>query len=103
MANAYQYRFSQVMDIKEQEKNEAEMAYKESVTSFEEIATHMYDALKKKEDLLAFQQEKMQSGLSILEMHNYANFIDSMEKRLLIYKKKLFKHVRKCNGLKKNF
>lgn len=82
MANAYQYRFSQVMDIKEQEKSEAEMAYKESVSLFENVATEMYEALKKKESLIDFQQQKMQEGLSILEMHNYANFIDSIEKKI---------------------
>lgn len=103
MANAYQYRFSQVMDIKEQEKNEAEMAYKESVTSFEEIATHMYDALKKKEDLLAFQQEKMQSGLSILEMHNYANFIDSMEKKIADLQEKVIQARSKMQWFEEKF
>lgn len=82
MAKAYQYRFTPVMIIKEQEKSEAEMAYKESVNDFEKIATELYESLKKKEDLLIYQQEKMVSGLSISEMHNYANFIDSMEKKI---------------------
>lgn len=82
MAKVYQYRFTPVMVIKEQEKAESEMAYKESVSEFEKIATELYESLKKKEDLLNFQQEKMTTGLSILEMHNYANFIDSMEKKI---------------------
>lgn len=82
MAKAYQYRFTPVMIIKEQEKAEAEMAYKEAVNSFEIVATALYESLKKKEDLLNFQQKKMTTGLSILEMHNYANFIDSMEKKI---------------------
>lgn len=82
MPNIYQYRFTPVMIIKEQEKSEAEMAYKEAVSVFEKVATELYDALKKKENLLDFQQQKMQSGLNIVEMHNYANFIVSMEKKI---------------------
>lgn len=82
MPKGYEYRFTSVMAIKEQEKSEAEMAYKESVSVFEKVATALYDALKKKEDLLDFQQQKMESGLSIIEMHNYANFIVSLEKQI---------------------
>lgn len=82
MANAYQYRFTPVMVVKEQEKNESEMAYKEAVSEFEKVATQLYESLKKKEDLLNFQQGKMEIGLSIQEMHNYANFIDGMEKKI---------------------
>ncbi|HBJ02099.1 MAG TPA: flagellar biosynthesis chaperone FliJ, partial [Lysinibacillus sp.] len=48
---SYVYRFENVLTIREQEKNETEMAYKESVRSFEEVATKLYDLLKKKEDL----------------------------------------------------
>lgn len=80
MSETYNYRFNQVMIIKEQEKNESEMVYKESVGIFEKIATQLYESLKKKEDLLVFQQEKLKGGLSVLEMHNYAGFIDSLEK-----------------------
>ncbi|VEI04704.1 flagellar export protein FliJ [Kurthia zopfii] len=82
MGSVFHYRFDQVMTIKEQEKNESEMAYKESVSDFEKIATDLFEALKKKEDLIIFQQERMSTGLSILEMHNYVNFIDSIEKKI---------------------
>lgn len=82
MAKAYQYRFTPVMIIKEQEKNEAEMAYKEAVSVFEEVATALYDALKKKENLIDYQQEKLRVGLSILEMHSNANFITGIEKKI---------------------
>ncbi|MFF5993315.1 flagellar export protein FliJ [Lysinibacillus sp. KU-BSD001] len=78
----YSYRFEQILTVREQEKNETEMAYKESVRSFEEIATKLYELLKKKEDLVAFQQERLQVGSSIDEISHYARFIDSMEKTI---------------------
>lgn len=44
----YTYRFEKILVVREQEKNESEMAFKESVQVFEEIATKLYDLLKKK-------------------------------------------------------
>lgn len=78
MAN-YRYRFDSIMVVKEQEKNEVEMAYKEAVQHFEDIATNLYDALKRKENLIDSQAERMKTGLSIQEMHNNAHFLESIE------------------------
>lgn len=44
----YTYRFEKILVIREQEKSESEIAYKESVRVFEEIATKLYELLKKK-------------------------------------------------------
>lgn len=78
----YQYRFDSILLVKEQQKNEIELAYKEAVKHFEDVATGLYDALKKKENLIMFQQEKMLTGLSIQEMHQNAHFLSSMEKKI---------------------
>ncbi len=78
----YQYRFDSILLVKEQQKNEIELAYKEAVKNFEDVATGLYEALKKKENLIMFQQEKMLTGLSIQEMHQNAHFLSSMEKKI---------------------
>ncbi|HJH11112.1 MAG TPA: flagellar export protein FliJ [Metalysinibacillus jejuensis] len=78
----YHYRFQQILTIREQEKNETEMAYKDATKAFEEVATKLYDLLKRKEDLLAYQQERLTIGASIDEIHHYARFIDSLEKTI---------------------
>lgn len=44
----YTYRFEKLLTIREQEKQQTEMAYKESVRSFEKVATQLYELLKKK-------------------------------------------------------
>lgn len=46
--NKYTYRFEKILVVKEQEKTETELAFKESIKVFEEIATKLYDLLKKK-------------------------------------------------------
>ena len=58
----YQYRFEKILVVKDQEKSEAELAFKESVQVFEEIATKLYDLLKKKEDLIAYQNSVSKGG-----------------------------------------
>ncbi|WP_409368359.1 flagellar export protein FliJ [Lysinibacillus sp. 38-6] len=93
----YMYRFEKVLTIREQEKNETEIAYKESVRSFEEVATKLYELLKKKEDLLEFQQERLAVGSSIEEIHHYARFIDSLEKTIADVQQKVIQARSKMN------
>ena len=76
------YRFQQILTIREQEKNETEMAYKDAIKAFEDVATKLYDLLKKKEDLIDYQQQRLVIGASIDEIHHYARFIDSLEKTI---------------------
>ncbi len=70
----YIYRFEKVLTVREQEKQQTEIAYKESVQSFEEIATKLYELLKKKEDLITFQQERLKIGSSIDEIQSLFTF-----------------------------
>ncbi|QDQ01732.1 flagellar export protein FliJ [Lysinibacillus fusiformis] len=94
---SYIYRFDKVLTIREQEKNETEIAYKESVRSFEEIATKLYDLLKKKENLLEYQQQRLVIGSSIEEIHHYARFIDSLEKTIAEVQQKVVQARAKMN------
>ena len=85
----YTYRFSKILNIQEQEKIQIEIIYKESVKSFEEVATKLYEMLKKKEDLIAYQNERLTFGASIDEVTHYAKFINSLEKTIEDLQKKV--------------
>ncbi|MFJ7933141.1 flagellar export protein FliJ [Sporosarcina sp. NPDC096371] len=78
----YHYRFEKVLMFREQEKTETEIEYKGAVQAFEIVATRLYELLKKKEDTLAEQQRKMVTGFAINEIHYYARYIESLEKRI---------------------
>lgn len=93
----YQYRFEKVLIIREQEKTETEIAYKESVRSFEEVANKLYELLKKKEDLVEYRRERLAIGSSIEEIHHYARFIDSLEKTIADVQKKVMQARTKMN------
>ncbi|MEK4385126.1 flagellar export protein FliJ [Solibacillus sp. FSL W7-1464] len=93
----YNYRFEKILVVKDQEKTESELAFKESVQVFEEIATKLYDLLKKKEDLIEFQQERLIIGSSIDEINHYSKFIDSMEKTIQDVQQKVVQARAKMN------
>lgn len=93
----YTYRFEQILTVREQEKNETEQAYKESVRAFEEVATTLYDLLRKKESLLAYQTERLEHGSTIEEIHQNARFLDSLEKMIDTVQQKVVQARAKMN------
>lgn len=93
----YNYRFEKILVVKDQEKTESELAFKESVQVFEEIASKLYDLLKKKEDLIEYQQERLKIGSSIDEINHYSKFIDSMEKTIEDAQQKVIQARAKMN------
>ncbi|MGE7760662.1 flagellar export protein FliJ [Peribacillus sp. NPDC097895] len=78
----YQYKFEKILTIKEKEKSDALAKYNAAVKRFEEVAEKLYKLLKKKEELLEFQQEKLRNGLSVQEIRHHQLFMDNLEKLL---------------------
>lgn len=83
----YQYKFARVLALKEREKDEALSSYQEAVKKFEEVAQKLYELLKKKEDLEAFQAAGLQKGLSIIDIRHQQQFIGNMEKTIEYYQR----------------
>lgn len=94
---AYQYKFAKVLTVREQEKSETEIAYKESVNAFEKIATELYNLLKKRESTLDTQNDLLLSGLSIDGIHHYSNFLESLQKRIEVVQKEVVQARSKMN------
>ena len=93
----YTYRFEKVLSIREQEKQQSEIAYKESVRTFEEVATKLYEFLKKKEDLISYQNNRLTTGATIDEIHHFSKFIDSLEHTIADLQKKVMQARAKMN------
>jgi flagellar protein FliJ len=81
----YNFKFEKILALKEREKEEVRVSYLDSVEKFENIAQKLYELLKKKEDLLNFQSEKMASGLSVQDIRHNQNFITNIEKTIDYY------------------
>lgn len=94
---AYQYKFAKVLTVREQEKSETEIAYKESVNTFEQVATELYNLLKKRESTLDTQNDLLSNGLSIDGIHHYSNFLGSLQKRIEVVQKEVIQARSKMN------
>ncbi|WP_153123695.1 flagellar export protein FliJ [Peribacillus tepidiphilus] len=93
----YQYKFEKILTLKEKEKKDAYARYSEALKAFEEVAEKLYRLLKKKEDLLALQQEKLISGLSVQEIRHQQVFLDNLEKIIEHYQKEVIQARNKLN------
>lgn len=80
--STFRYKFEKILTVREKEKADAQAKYGEAVNKFEEIANKLYKLLKKKEDLLQYQQEKMLEGLSVNELRQHQVFLDNVEKTI---------------------
>jgi len=94
---SYQYKFAKVLNVREQEKSETELAYKESVHMFEKVATELYELLKKQEDTVDAQNNRLTAGLSIDQIHHYSNFIEGLQKRIDVVQKEVIQARSKMN------
>ncbi|TQR20922.1 flagellar export protein FliJ [Psychrobacillus vulpis] len=93
----FHYKFDNVLTVREQEKSETEIAYKESVMTFERIATELYDLLKKKEDTTDFHNSMLTQGLSVDSIHHYTSYIDGLQKRIDVVQKDVIQARSKMN------
>ena len=96
---AHEFKFAKVLTIREQEKSETELAYKESVSAFEKVATELYNLLKKREDTTETQNSLLVSGLSINNIHHYSNYIEGLQKRIDIIQKEVIQARSKMNWM----
>lgn len=78
----YKYKFDKILTIREKEKSDARAKYNEAQKSFEQVAEKLYNLLKKKENLIDFQQMKLSTGLSVQEIRHNQLFMDHLEKSI---------------------
>jgi flagellar FliJ protein len=76
----YQYKFEKILTIKEKEKSDARAKYNEAQKYFEKVAEKLYNMLKKKEELIDFQQFKLSSGLSVQEIRHNQLFMGNLDR-----------------------
>ena len=80
--DVYRYKFEKILTIKEKEKSDARAKYNEAQKSFEQVAEKLYNLLKKKEELIDFQQIKLSRGLSVQEIRHNQLFMGNLEKSI---------------------
>ncbi|MGG4010812.1 flagellar export protein FliJ [Bacillus smithii] len=89
----YYFKFEKILQIKEREKEEIQSGYHRAKRQFEQVAEKLYELLKKKEDLLAFQESQLASGFPVYEIQHYQLFISNLEK-MIDYQQQLVMNAR---------
>ncbi|MEJ9211013.1 flagellar export protein FliJ [Bacillus smithii] len=89
----YNFKFEKILQIKEREKEEIQSGYHRAKRQFEQVAEKLYELLKKKEDLLAFQETQLASGFPVYEIQHYQLFISNLEK-MINYQQQLVMNAR---------
>ncbi|ERN53134.1 flagellar biosynthesis chaperone FliJ [Alkalihalophilus marmarensis] len=67
---SFDFALQKVMNVKEQEQKNSQNQYTEAMNQFEQVATELYDLLKKKEELEQTGREKVTKGISIYELQS---------------------------------
>ncbi|UFU01025.1 flagellar export protein FliJ [Radiobacillus kanasensis] len=74
--------FEKILNVREREKKEAQKAYKQSVDSFEEIATKLYELLRKKEEAESNYQTQLEKAVSIDALSSHSTYMEKLQKAI---------------------
>lgn len=71
-----------ILQVRENEKKNAEQLHAQSVQNFEEIAMNMYNVLKKREKTNEAYDDNIQDVVSIEKMEQHTRYIEQLNHRL---------------------
>lgn len=94
---SYQYKFQRILTLKEKEKDEVQEMYKDSISKFEQAAEKLYEYLKKKEDLVIYQEKRLQTGLSVQDIRYHQQFITNLDKTISYFQDQVIQARNKMN------
>lgn len=93
----YHYRFEHILTYQEQKKNETEADYKGAVDQFEQVATRLYELLKKKEQLIADYENKLAAGFSIEQIKLTTQYLEKLERLIAEVQQQVIDHRARMN------
>lgn len=97
MKLAYAYRFEKILDVKENEKDQARANFEQSKTEFERVATKLYNLLKSKEEIIDRQEQHMKNGISVFDLKQHQYYLETLEKSISIWQLKVIEARNKMN------
>jgi flagellar FliJ protein len=97
------FRFSlqQVLDVKENQKNEVEVEYNEAYRSFEMIAEKLYFVLQRQETIVEQNNQKLEGGTSIFDIQSFQKSVTALQNKIDEYQE-MFQQARRVVEEKKD-
>ncbi|WP_186577471.1 flagellar export protein FliJ [Aquibacillus kalidii] len=75
--------FQKILDYRQVQKNDAQMAYSQSVESFEAIATKLYNLLRKKEEIERQYQTYIENVGTVTTIATHYSYLEQLNKKIL--------------------
>jgi flagellar protein FliJ len=73
---------SKILDIREKEKKDAQVAYRQSVDAFEEVAMKLLELLQKKEAAESSYDEALSSSMHLDYIQDQLAYIETLNKKI---------------------
>ncbi|WP_042144832.1 flagellar export protein FliJ [Paucisalibacillus sp. EB02] len=73
---------TKILDIREREKQDAQIAYRKSVDTFEEVATELFELLRKKEAAEASYEKGLTSSMHLNLIQDQLAYMETLEKKI---------------------
>ncbi|WP_157811967.1 flagellar export protein FliJ [Alteribacter populi] len=77
---SFTFSLQKVLELKEHERNQADEAWNEATSEFEEVAMELYHLLKQKEEMENDYHGALEKGISISHLQHYQTRLSDLER-----------------------
>ena len=79
---SFQFTLQKILEVRENEKFKAEKDFTQATKQFEEVATKLYDLLKKKENYESQYNNQVQTGIHVFQIQQSYLVLDQLQKQI---------------------
>ena len=79
---SFQFTLQKILEVKESEKLKAEKEFTQATKQFEEVATKLYELLKKKEDYENHYNNQMLTGIHVFQIQQSYSILGQLQKQI---------------------
>lgn len=79
---SFQFTLQKILEVKENEKLKAEKEFSQATRQFEEVATKLYELLKKKEDHENDYYTRMERGIHIFQIQQSHTLLAQLQRKI---------------------
>jgi flagellar protein FliJ len=79
---SFHFTLQKILDVRENEKLKAEKEFTQATRQFEEVATKLYELLKKKENYENHYYQRLESGIHVFDMQQSHSLIAQLQKQI---------------------
>ncbi|MCT8139822.1 flagellar biosynthesis chaperone FliJ [Anaerobacillus sp. CMMVII] len=79
---SFQFTLQKVLEVRENEKLKSEKEFTQATRQFEEVATKLYELLKKKENYQSKYSQRIENGIAIFELQQFHTILLQYQKQI---------------------